>query len=132
MIKETNYATTNELEWGSGLYQRKTGIGYNIINEQTKIKENAFEKRCEIQEQLKDYDLEYLELQTYNLSVSGGEDRGRKKYNNVNRMLEIKEKEKELFALYNAHFPELEIVIIKQDYSSWPKAEVNEDEECKE
>lgn len=133
MIKETNYATTHELEWGSGLYQRKTGLGYKIIEEQQKIRSESIADRCPIQEKLKDYDLEYLKLQTYNLSSSGGEDRGRKKHSNVDRMIEIKEKEKELFALFNAHLSHLEIVVVQQDYSSWPSSQEEESEEnCEE
>lgn len=113
LSKEMRYIKANNLEYGCGLYRSKEGYGYSLIQFQNSIKEEKTINKCKEQEKLLELEFEYFTLQTVNLSSSGGKHSGRKKELNLNKMVSIYEKEKEIKPSYFAKMGRLDLILIK-------------------
>lgn len=112
---ETMYIREKELEMGCGLYRYDLGMGYWIFDYAAKLKDEELKDKCYEQSKWAVLDKEYHVLHTWNFSISGGSDKGKKKANNEKRMMAIHEEQKELMKQYKAPFAFVEPIIISPE-----------------
>ena len=102
LTSEMKYIKNKKLAYGCGLYRCKIGLGYELFEIQKNIKVKMTNKKCSERDELKDLELEYFKIQTYNLSSSGGKYSGKKREHKKEKMVKIYKREQKIKPCYFA------------------------------
>ena len=113
LTPEMNYIKDKKLEYGCGLYRCKTGLGYELFELQNKVNTRMTNKKCDERSELRALELEYFNIQTHNLSSSGGKFDGKKREHKTKKLVKIYDREQEIKPSYYAKLGRIGFHIIK-------------------